>query len=232
MKKLLYLSTFLFASLSIYSQSKFIEIEVNDTILLKPTSFEVAISIKEESPYSGIYDEDENTDTSKLKADSFKKNKSTEIETLLKTKNYKFSNGNSGENFMGISLKNDNQGFIVNISSIVELKKLETDLKSIDKIETAIVKTTHEDGSKYEDLLYKKIFAKAKNKANIITTNSSLILGNIFEIRDNLLTSSANPMEDYTKLMSEMMSKMQNKSGLNPEKKEYKKSYIFKFEVK
>lgn len=232
MKKLLYLVTLLFASLSIYSQNKFIEIEVNDTILLKPTSFEVAISIKEESPYGGIYNDDEDTETSQLKADSFKKNKSTEIEKFLKSKNYKFSSGNSGDSFMGISMKNDNQGFIVSISSVVELKKLETDIKSIDKIETNIVKTTYEDGTKYDDLLYKKILVKAKTKANIITSNSSLILGSIFEIRDNLVTVSSNPMEDYTKLMAEMMSKMQNKSGLNPEKKEYKKSYIFKFEVK
>lgn len=229
MKKLLFLLTLL-TSLSIYSQNKFIEIEVNDTILLKPISFEVAISIKEESPYGGIYNEDE--DSSELKADSFKKNKVAEIEKLLKSKNYKFSSGNSGDSFMGISLKNDNQGFIVNISSVGELKKLETDIKSIDKVETNILKTIYEDGTKYDDLLYKKIFAKAKNKANIITTNSNLILGSIYEIRDNSVVASANPMEDYTKLMTEMMSKMQNKSGLNPEKKEYKKSYIFKFEVK
>ncbi len=229
MKKLLFLLTLL-TSLSIYSQNKFIEIEVNDTILLKPISFEVAISIKEESPYGGIYNEDE--DSSELKADSFKKNKVAEIEKLLKSKNYKFSSGNSGDSFMGISLKNDNQGFIVNISSVGELKKLETDIKSIDKVETNILKTIYEDGTKYDDLLYKKIFAKAKNKANIITTNSNLILGSIYEIRDNSVVASANPMEDYTKLMTEMMSKMQNKSGLNPEKKEYKKLYIFKFEVK
>lgn len=229
MKKLLFLLTLL-TSLSIFSQNKFIEIEVNDTILLKPTSFEVAISIKEESPYGGIYNEDD--DTNELKADSFKKNKATEIENLLKSKSYKYSSGNSGDSFMGISLKNDNQGFIVNISSSAELKKLETDIKAIDKIETNILKTTYEDGTKYDDLLYKKIFAKAKTKANIITTNSNLILGSIYEIRDNSVLASVNPMEDYTKLMTEMMSKMQNKSGLNPEKKEYKKSYIFKFEVK
>jgi hypothetical protein len=45
MKKLLLFITLFFTTLSIYSQTKFIEIEVNDTILLKPISFEVAISI-------------------------------------------------------------------------------------------------------------------------------------------------------------------------------------------
>jgi hypothetical protein len=133
---------------------------------------------------------------------------------------------------MGISMKDDNHGFIVNISSIDELKKFENDIKSIDKIETNIMTTKYEDGAKYDDVLYKKIILKAKTKANIITSNSNLLLGSIFEIKDNLIIVSTNSMDDYTKLMTEMMSKMQNKSGLNPEKKEYKKSYIFKFEVK
>jgi len=232
MKKLLLFITLFFTTLSIYSQTKFIEIEVNDTILLKPISFEVAISIKEDSPYAGIYNDNEDTEVNELKADSFKKNKSTEIEKLLKSKNYKFSNGNANNSFMGISMKDDNHGFIVNISSIDELKKFENDIKSIDKIETNIMTTKYEDGAKYDDVLYKKIILKAKTKANIITSNSNLLLGSIFEIKDNLIIVSTNSMDDYTKLMTEMMSKMQNKSGLNPEKKEYKKSYIFKFEVK
>ena len=63
---------------------------------------------------------------------------------------------------------NKNLGFTVNLSSVAELKSLETKLKSIEKIETNIFETIYEDGSKYDAILFKRILDKAKTKANII----------------------------------------------------------------
>lgn len=231
MKKIVVLITVLLASLTIQAQTKFIEIEVNDTILLKPISFKVTITIEEDMAAGMNYSDDENEESNQLKIDSYKKNKAAEIENLLTSNNFKFSNSISNDNFLGIPRNNKNLGFTVNLSSVAELKSLEAKLKTIDKIETNIFETIYEDDSKYDEILYKRILAKAKIKANIITSNSGLTLGVIYEIRDNHLGLNVqNPMEDYTKLISNMMSKFQ--SGLNLDRKEYKKSYIFKYEVK
>lgn len=231
MKKIVVLITVLLASLTIQAQTKFIEIEVNDSILLKPISFKVTITIEEDMAAGMNYSGDENEESNQLKIDSYKKNKAAEIENNLTSNNFKFSNSISNDNFLGIPRNNKNLGFTVNLSSVAELKSLETKLKSIEKIETNIFETIYEDGSKYDEILYKRILAKAKIKANFITSNSGLTLGVIYEIRENHSGLNAqNPMEDYTKLISNMMSKFQ--SGLNSDKKEYKKSYIFKYEVK
>jgi hypothetical protein len=231
MKKIVILITILLTSLTIQAQTKFIEIEVNDTILLKPISFKVTITIEEDMAAGMDYSDDENEESNQLKRDSYKKNKAAEIENLLTSNNFKFSNSISNDNFLGIPKNNKNLGFTVNLSSVAELKSLEAKLKTIDKIETNIFETIYEDSSKYDEILYKRILSKAKIKANIITSNSGLTLGVIYEIRDNHLGLNVqNPMEDYTKLITNMMSKFQ--SGLNSDRKEYKKSYIFKYEVK
>jgi len=231
MKKIVVLITILLTSLTIQAQSKFIEIEVNDTILLKPISFKVTVTIEEDLAAGMDYSDDENEESNQLKIDSYKKNKAAEIENLLTSNNFKFSNTISNDNFLGMPRNNKNLGFTVSLSSVAELKSLEVKLKTIDKIETNIFETIYEDGSKYDEILYKRILAKAKIKANFITSNSGLTLGVINEIRENHSGLNAqNPMEDYTKLISNMMSKFQ--SGLNSDRKEYKKSYIFKYEVK
>ena len=231
MKKIVVLITILLTSLTIQAQSKFIEIEVNDTILLKPISFKVTVTIEEDLAAGMDYSDDENEESNQLKIDSYKKNKAAEIENLLTSNNFKFSNSISNDNFLGMPRNNKNLGFTVSLSSVAELKSLEVKLKTIDKIETNIFETIYEDGSKYDEILYKRILAKAKIKANFITSNSGLTLGVINEIRENHSGLNAqNPMEDYTKLISNMMSKFQ--SGLNSDRKEYKKSYIFKYEVK
>jgi hypothetical protein len=231
MKKIVVLITILLTSLTIQAQTKFIEIEVNDTILLKPISFKVTVTIEEDLAAGMNYSDDENEESNQLKIDSYKKNKAAEIENLLTSNNFKFSNTISNDNFLGMPRNNKNLGFTVSLSSVAELKSLEVKLKTIDKIETNIFETIYEDGSKYDEILYKRILAKAKIKANFITSNSGLTLGVINEIRENHSGLNAqNPMEDYTKLISNMMSKFQ--SGLNSDRKEYKKSYIFKYEVK
>lgn len=231
MKKIVVLITILLTSLTIQAQTKFIEIEVNDTILLKPISFKVTITIEEDMAAGMDYSDDENEESNQLKIDSYKKNKASEIENLLTSNNFKFSNTISNDNFLGMPRNNKNLGFTVSLSSVAELKSLEVKLKTIDKIETNIFETIYEDSSKYDEILYKRILSKAKIKANIITSNSGLTLGVIYEIRDNHLGLNVqNPMEDYTKLITNMMSKFQ--SGLNSDRKEYKKSYIFKYEVK
>jgi hypothetical protein len=231
MKKIVVLITILLTSLTIQAQTKFIEIEVNDTILLKPISFKVTVTIEEDLAAGMDYSDDENEESNQLKIDSYKKNKAAEIENLLTSNNFKFSNTISNDNFLGMPRNNKNLGFTVSLSSVAELKSLEVKLKTIDKIETNIFETIYEDGSKYDEILYNRILAKAKIKANFITSNSGLTLGVINEIRENHSGLNAqNPMEDYTKLISNMMSKFQ--SGLNSDRKEYKKSYIFKYEVK
>jgi hypothetical protein len=231
MKKIVVLITILLTSLTIQAQTKFIEIEVNDTILLKPISFKVTVTIEEDMAAGMDYSDDENEESNQLKIDSYKKNKASEIENLLTSNNFKFSNTISNDNFLGMPRNNKNLGFTVSLSSVAELKSLEVKLKTIDKIETNIFETIYEDGSKYDEILYKRILAKAKIKANYITSNSGLTLGVINEIRENHSGLNAqNPMEDYTKLITNMMSKFQ--SGLNSDRKEYKKSYIFKYEVK
>jgi hypothetical protein len=231
MKKIVVLITILLTSLTIQAQTKFIEIEVNDTILLKPISFKVTVTIEEDMAAGMNYSDDENEESNQLKIDSYKKNKASEIENLLTSNNFKFSNTISNDNFLGMPRNNKNLGFTVSLSSVAELKNLEVKLKTIDKIETNIFETIYEDGSKYDEILYKRILAKAKIKANYITSNSGLTLGVINEIRENHSgLNTQNPMEDYTKLITNMMSKFQ--SGLNSDRKEYKKSYIFKYEVK
>ena len=231
MKKLHFLVTLFFISLTIQAQTKFIEIEVNDTILLKPISFKVAITIEEDMTLGMNYSDDENEESNLIKADSYKKNKAAEIENILKLNNFKYSNSISNENFMTIARNNKNFGFTVSLSSVEELKNLEAKLKTIEKIESNISETIYEEGFKYDDVLFKRILAKAKTKATIITNNSGLTLGMIYEIRDNhVVLDTQNPLDDYTKLLSTMMNKFQ--SGLNSDKKEYKKSFIFKYEVK
>ena len=136
MKKIVVLITILLTSLTIQAQSKFIEIEVNDTILLKPISFKVTVTIEEDLAAGMDYSDDENEESNQLKINSYKKNKAAEIENLLTSNNFKFSNTISNDNFLGMPRNNKNLGFTVSLSSVAELKSLEVKLKTIDKIET------------------------------------------------------------------------------------------------
>lgn len=171
-------------SLTSFAQSKFIEVEVTDTITLKPLSFQCNIYVDSYSPIDTLaMTFDENYDpVAELEKE---KNKLKEIKRKLESKKYKVGplGSSSGTlidfNIYGGGNKN---GCGVVVNSEAEVQKLKDLLEKEARIETSVLK--YADETKAEEQLIKKLIEKAKSKAVIIALHSGLKVGKILEVRE------------------------------------------------
>ncbi|GGB78528.1 hypothetical protein GCM10007424_18340 [Flavobacterium suaedae] len=182
MNKILLIFTFL-VSFGSFSQEKFIEVEVRDTITLKPIKFEYIISIN--SP-QGVFDEEGNYNQDFI--ENYKEEKKAELKKLLKLKKYDFkvTDDSSFEINSGYVHLVPDDDFTVTVYSLEGLEKLRDELKVLDYISARVGNIQYEgEGDKeFERKLLKKLIDEAKDKAGYIASLSGLKLGNIVEVKE------------------------------------------------
>lgn len=201
MKKMVF-GLMLVLSLSSYSQSKavqiildsvgsveyrhitkYIQIEVQDSIHLESSSYDFIISINQ-YPYTYTEKDSVEYDFGVVSKEIYIKNKS-KLEKYLKSKKYKFKHYNFNPELLGNEpYYLDN--YLVTINSDFEtFKNLNNELEQFDFIIYGISNTNYKDEDKIEEILFDKLIKNAKRKASMVAKMSDLKLGKIIQIDEN-----------------------------------------------
>ena len=162
------------------AQNGFIEIEIKDSLRIKPIKFEYDVQISE-SKFSSY---EENAlivkDSAKIKMQE----KYQELELFLKNRKYKIRPLNNSEfqihDFAGFW----KYGFAVELQTSKELEKLTTELKTLDFINGSVGEIEFGDYELYEKKLFAKILEKSKIKGQMIAELTGQKLGRIIEFRE------------------------------------------------
>jgi len=178
MRKIIYLLLFV-ASYS-FAQNGFIEIEIKDSIRMKPLKFEYNIQIGD----SQFRNFDSKTgighDSIKLKMNR----KFDELKRFLNKKEYKIRPLNNSKYQIHDYVGFWKYGFAVELETSKDLEKLTSELKTLDYITGSIGEIEFNDNVLSEKRLVKKILEKAKVKANMIAELTELKLGRIIEFKE------------------------------------------------
>jgi hypothetical protein len=178
MKKIIYL-LILIANFG-FGQSGLIELEIKDSVRIKPINFEYNVQISE-SKYTG-YDENGAVGMDSAKIKMLEKYK--DLQLFLENKNYKIRPLNNAEfqiyDFAGFW----KLGFAVALKTSKELEKLTTELKTLDFITGSVGEIEYGDKELDEKRLFTKILEKAKRKGQMIAGLTGQKLGKIIEFRE------------------------------------------------
>lgn len=229
--KIIFAFVLLTLSFVSYSQDGSIEIEVRDSVKLKPISIDYILSVEEnyEEAVSVTEDVSEDTKSNELKAKADEKIKFNNLETFLKKNKYKYiSLSDSGFETGNHSRPYFDGGFSVTVSSVEELKKLSTEIKKMQDIGGYIGTIKYEEPSIYEDQLLKSLVEKAKIKAQKIATLANINLGKILEIREvkEVDNTSYNFFQQIMKLSSK-----NKRNPVNSFTSNYVKALVIKFKA-
>ncbi|MBJ2173779.1 SIMPL domain-containing protein [Aureibaculum sp. A20] len=209
-----------------FSQTGFIEIEVRDTIKIKPESFDYQISVDESTlrdyNNTGPYDPRISNEKLKLKLkelESFLKEKTTNF-TPLQHSTYEVNN-------TSYFAKN---GFMVTFTSAKDLQKFMHELKILDYVNGNLGEFHYTNEEKSEERLFKKLLDKAEKKAMTIAKLSNLKLGKLIEF------SEVADVDNLTFNMLDMYTVMKGNKKWNSSNNELygqrSKAIIVKFSAK
>lgn len=182
MKKLLFFLFLISVSCS-FAQSKFIEVEVRDTVAFKPANFKCVITV------SGSYDAGENTIDNSKPFDEKEYTKSVmqnleRIKTELKQKKYNFKT-DDGINLYPPLSGPSNGSITVDLTTAKQLEELNVLMAQFEFASTRVKDIVYVDRDKSEMRLLKKIIDKAKVKADVIAGYSGLKIGRIIEVKES-----------------------------------------------
>lgn len=174
------LSILLLTTTFCFSQTGFIEIEVRDTIKMKPIKFEYNVQISD-SKFLKFNDKGMiSQDSSKIKM----KEKYKELGTFLKNKKYKIQPNNNANYQIHEYVGFWKYGYVVTLEQTSELQKLTSELKELDYITGSLGKMEFENVEAEEERLFKKLLDKARKKATTIAKLSGQKLGKIIEVKE------------------------------------------------
>lgn len=188
----------------------FIEVEVRDTIVLKPESYVYEISISDRMNYEEDYTDNGPIDQLKRKAE--KKNemikKTAELESFLKKKGYVYAPAKDYEvqNLFGLP---KTKSFRVTVKTPEALEKITQEVDEMDQYSGSLADVNYGDTSTLENKLFEKLIKKAKLKAAAIAVATNQKLGAIIEFKE--LKQS----ENFNTTFMEMIMSMKGRNG-NP----------------
>lgn len=218
MKKLS-LFAFLLLSVAAFAQSKFIEVEVTDTISLRPVSFQCNIYVDSSDSLAVALDEDYDP----MANAENEKNKLQEIKTKLEAKKYKVSKLDQSKGNILTRRFYGANGWSVVVNGETEMQKLKNFLGDDANMEVAVLQ--YADMIKAEEQLIKKIMDKAKARAAVIGVNSGLKPGRIIEVSEGKKGESFD-MDNY-------MTQIMKMSGMGEDNGNYtgslSKTFVVKF---
>ncbi len=182
MKKLLLVLFFISVS-GAFAQSKFIEVEVRDTVALKPASFRCVISV------AGASGSEENTidDYKPFDEKEYIKNVKQnlkKVEQELKLKKYNFKTDDGIATYPSLSGPSNGQ-ITVNLYTPKQKEELELLIAQFNFASVQVKSVDYLDRDKAEIRLLRKIIDKAKIKADAIAGYSSLKLDRIIEVKES-----------------------------------------------
>ena len=213
-----------FSKTSVSQEQKFIEVSISDTTSLKPILFVYQIDIgSDKNNYLDMDSPNENSEAPSLATTL----SLTELDAVLKREKFDFESA-SEKNYTLSEYKNNNPSYTVKLRSEDELKKLYSAVKSIKGITGKIKEIEYESYSMYETNSFKRIYTKAKAKANLIAVSSMVQLGDVLAVTE--LKESTDPLFSYKNLLKGMPYNGYGEEELSDHK--YVKNYTYKFSIK
>jgi hypothetical protein len=200
MKKLIFLALMLI-SFSSFAQGKFIEVEVTDTVSLKPLNFRIDVYADTDDLLDTVavaYDEDDNYDP--LAEQEKLKNRLQEAKRMVESKKYKVSSLDGSGLSVWERKRAASNGFSFIVNSEPEMKKMREMLDAKQGIMAAVTVAKYSDEADAERALISKIFDKAKKRAIFIGANSELKPGKIVEVREGK-NSESSFTDFYTQIL-------------------------------
>ena len=217
----------LFLNAISFAQSKFIEVEVRDTVHREIEELKYLINISDNFE-SFNFDSNGTENYSAVKED--KKTKLAALGTFLSKRGYNFTSGNSDDYSINNSSYASNDRYQVKLKSIEDVEKLMADLKELDYIDGRIGEISFKELPENEQNLFQKLIEKAKLKASLIAQLSDTEIGRIIQVTEvsEIDNFNFNIMDTYfTYVNSAKFSALQGKiSG------QKSKAIIVRFEIK
>jgi hypothetical protein len=199
----------LFISTGTFAQNKFIEVEVTDTIALKPLSYKCDLFI-DTYDYDMVVEatpvDDNSTNVvadeyDPLAAEEKAKNKIEGLKKTLESKKFKvLPLDESGIGVMG-KRSYDQKGFTVIANSTAELQSVKEILEPRHEVTASVSVLKYADEQKTEEILIKRILDKAKARAAVIGANSGLKPGRIIEVKEGKPSGEQSVMDMYSQIL-------------------------------
>jgi hypothetical protein len=207
----------LFLSFKSLAQKKFIEVQVTDTISLKPLRFQLHTYIDILEQYDP-YGEDT------LSLDEKAENKFRQIKLMLEEKKYKVDPFDNSKLKLFYKKPMDKKGFTITLNSLAEVKILENILEPIQDLKTVVSVLEYAEVPKAEEQLIKKIIVKAKAKALVVANASGLHTGQILELKEN--------NNDYLSGLNDLFIQMSDITNLGQQANNYSGTLSRTFTIK
>lgn len=209
MKKLI-LAVLLFTSLASFGQGKFIEVQVTDTISLKPLNFQFNIYL-DDSETVVVEDFEDYEDYDELASEENAKNRMQEVKSMLEAKKYKV--GPLDDSKLSILERRfgGQKGLSISVNGTTEMQKLKELLDAQEGVTSMATVTKYADEAKAEEVLIKRLIDKAKARAAVIGANSELKVGKILEVKEGKGDDMAGLEDFYAQIVK--MSMMGKETG-------------------
>lgn len=199
-------------------QERFIEVSVSDSIHLLPAQYIYEISSGEEAKLANFFGPDgqENADPDAL----------NRVEGILKTNQFTFQVQNRSDYTLSKSNKPKNV-IVITLANRQDLEKLYTLLKDFKGISGKITQLVP-GKTNFKDLLFKKLYEKAKAEATALATVSGNQLGKLISANE---TKSA--LDGYAEMMQQTMKAMPFNLGNtnSPTDFVYERQFQFRFKL-
>jgi hypothetical protein len=164
----------LFISTLGFSQEKFIEVLVKDTITLKPISFEYTVK----SDIRFDFEEMNRKNRTELIKESDKK-----VLNFLKNGNYKFEENQINSLFASLG-GSQPKNYTVFIPDLKSKESFIEKIEKIDGLEYFLANTKYEQNELTEKRIYSKLLEKADKRAELLGKVKNLKIGEIIEISE------------------------------------------------
>lgn len=212
-----FLILFLLLSISLFAQEQhFIQIVVSDTVTLKPIKF--TYKITSENQYNYTYGKD----TSK----SVKINLQDIYDKLGKEN---FSERTFFNGYSVLSYGKDNEAILVTVSSRSELERLYEFVKDIKGASGKISNVEFESPDQYIELLFERMYDKAKTQAAILAGKTGNEIGKVINVSE--VKSQWDGLMEYYSQLEKNLS-IEFFMANNDFGKTYSRNLQFTFELK
>lgn len=170
------------------SRGNFIEVQVTDTLMIKPAFIEYHVTINDGwavypplSVRDTVVVENDGFDADAMRVESEKKLK--ELKDILTKKGYNPVSYINAD--LGAFGDGGNDGYMVKLKNLGQVQKLKAELKGFEYASIRQEKANSGNKALYEDKLLKKLAERAKAKAHAIATATGQEMVKIIQFTEN-----------------------------------------------
>jgi hypothetical protein len=185
------LLVFLLAVANATLAQKYIQVNVTDSVILKPTSVTYRIAVGNFPLERRAFYGEDNTRPSA----EYLEERAKDLRKVLLKRNVVFREDARDQYTVGQG--DANIAYLIDVKRIEDLEELVKELKSLKNIYGKISEVQYQEESQRDAALFRKILVNAKKQAELLATSAGVKLGTILEIDETSPNSfySASPLD-------------------------------------